>query len=330
MSEPYRPVGPQGVTARVAAIVLAVAARTHPSMTEVARTVGLPVSTTHRLLSGLVAGRLVERTVQGRYQLDPSALPTWSGPVALRAHISAAVVDLADITGLHVRFGVWHEQGVSCLGWSGGHGREEALTRSEVLPAHATAAGKALLAFAPETEVHRILARRLPAHTGRTITTSEALREALATVRLRGVAVAHGERCADEWAVAAPVFGPTGVIAALEMAGTGFSPNVKAQTPALLYAARALGRRLADQPALLPPGTGMNPLRWPVDPASSAPADDTGVMTSRRTTISPAGQDSARKGSRARQAASLPRTRPPAAGADRQSRQRRKETTWET
>ena len=124
MSEPYRPVGPQGVTARVAAIVLAVAARTHPSMTEVARTVGLPVSTTHRLLSGLVAGRLVERTMQGRYQLDPSALPTWSGPAALRAHISAAVVDLADITGLHVRFGVWHEQGVSCLGWSGGHGRK--------------------------------------------------------------------------------------------------------------------------------------------------------------------------------------------------------------
>jgi hypothetical protein len=98
MSEPYRPVGPQAVTARVAAIVLAVAARTHPSMTEVARTVGLPVSTTHRLLSGLVAGRLVERTMHGRFRLDPSALPTWSGSAALRAHISAAVVDLADIT----------------------------------------------------------------------------------------------------------------------------------------------------------------------------------------------------------------------------------------
>ena len=79
------------MTARVAAIVLAVAARTHPSMTEVARTVGLPVSTTDRLLSGLVAGRLVERTMQGRYLLDPSALPTWSGSAALRAHISAAV-----------------------------------------------------------------------------------------------------------------------------------------------------------------------------------------------------------------------------------------------
>src|SRR5215210_982408 len=227
--EPYRPVGPQAVTARVAAIVLAVAARPHPSMTEVARMVGLPVSTTHRLLSGLVAGRLVERTMQGRYQLDPSAIPTWSGPAALRAHISTALADLADITGLHVRFGVLHEQGVSCLGCSFGHDREEVLTRGEVLPAHATAAGKALLAFAPETEVRRILARRSPAHTGRTAITSEALREALATVRLRGVAVTHGERRADEWAVAAPVFGPTGVIAALEMAGTGFSPNVKAQ-----------------------------------------------------------------------------------------------------
>ena len=141
--------------------------------------VGLLVSTTHRLLSGLVAGRLVERTVQGRYQLDPAALPTWSGPVALRAHIFAAVVDLADITGLHVRFGVGHEQVVSCLGWSGGHGRKERLTRGEVLPAHATAAGKALLAFAPETEVHRLLARRLPAHTGHTITTPKPCANAL-------------------------------------------------------------------------------------------------------------------------------------------------------
>ena len=192
MSEPYRPVGPQAVTARVAAIVLAVAARTHPSMTEVARR-GLLVSTTHRLLSGLVAGRLVERTVQGRYQLDPAALPTWSGPVALRAHI------IRRSRGSRGHHGAARsvrrcgdEQVVSCLGWSGGHGRKDALTRSEVLPAHATAAGKALLAFAPETEVHRILARRLPAHTGHTITTSEALREALATVPLRGVAVAHG------------------------------------------------------------------------------------------------------------------------------------------
>ena len=256
MIEPYRPVGSQAVTARVAAIVLAVAARTHPSMTEVARMVGLPVSTTHRLLSGLVAGRLVERTVQGRYQLDPR--PYRRGPAPWRCARTSPPRSWISRTSRGCTFGsrVWHEQGVSCLGWSGGHGRKDALTRSEVLPAHATAAGKALLAFAPETEVHRILARRLPAHTGRTITTSEALREALATVRLRGVAVAHGERCADEWAVAAPVFGPTGVIAALEMAGTGFSPNVKAQTPALLYAARALGRRLADQPALLPPGTG--------------------------------------------------------------------------
>jgi DNA-binding IclR family transcriptional regulator len=330
MSEPYRPVGPQAVTARVAAIVLAVAARPHPSMTEVARMVGLPVSTTHRLLSGLVAGRLVERTMQGRYQLDPAALPTWSGSAALRAHINTAVVDLADITGLHVRFGVWHEQGVSCLGCSGGHGREEAPTRSEVLPVHATAAGKALLAFAPETEVHRILARRLPAHTGRTITTSEALREALATVRLRGVAVTHGERRADEWAVAAPVFGPTGVIAALEMVGTGFSPNIKAQTPALLYAARALGRRLADQPAMLPPGTGINPLHWPVDPASSASIDDTDVTMPGRVTSDASHQDGARRGPQVRPAHSSPRTRPPAVWADRPSRPRRKETTWET
>jgi DNA-binding IclR family transcriptional regulator len=316
MIEPYRPVAPQAVTARVAAIILAVAARTHPSMTEVAQMVGLPVSTTHRLLGGLVAGRLVERTVQGRYQLDPAALPTWSGFAALRAHVTAAVVDLADITGLHVRFGVWHEQGVSHLGRSGGSSSEEVRTRSEVLPTHATAIGKALLAFAPEAEVRRVLTRRLPAYTSRTLTAPEAVREALATVRMRGVAMTQAEWCGDEWAVAAPVFGPTGVIAALEIAGTGFSLNVKGQTPALLYAARALGRRLADQPTLLPSGTGTTPLRWPVDPTSSASVVDASDIRSARAASHASHQDRAHTGAGFRPAGSPPRTRPPAARAD--------------
>jgi hypothetical protein len=42
-----------------------------------------------------------------------------------------------------------------------------------------------------------------------------------------------------------------------------------------LYAARALGRRFADQPTLLPTGTGPTPLRWAVDPTASDTVDDT-------------------------------------------------------
>jgi hypothetical protein len=44
--------------------------------------------------------------------------------------------------------------------------------------------------------------------------------------------------------------------------------------PALAVAARALGRRLADDPVALPSGTGPAPLHWPVDPTAPARAVD--------------------------------------------------------
>jgi DNA-binding IclR family transcriptional regulator len=281
--EQHRRVVRQSVTARVAAIVLAVAARPHPSLTEVARMVGLPVSTTHRLLCGLVAGGLVERTVEGRYQLDLVGLHALAGPASLHAHITAAVSDLTEITGRPVRFGVWHERGVSYLD-RGVHGPRRKCAERSVLPMHATAAGKVLLAFAPEIEVQRVVTRPMPAYTARTLATPETLCEALAAVRSCGAAVAGRELRADQWGIAAPVFGPRGVIAALEIVGRGFLPDLEGLTPALVCAARALGRRLSDQPALLPSGVGPTPLRWPVDPTSVAfnndiwqPSDDAGA-----------------------------------------------------
>ena len=43
---------------------------------------------------------------------------------------------------------------------------------------------------------------------------------------------------------------------------------------ALVVAALALGRRLADDPVALPSGTGPAPLHWPVDPTAPARAVD--------------------------------------------------------
>ena len=91
-------------------------------------------------------------------------------------------------------------------------------------------------------------------------------------MRARGVAVVRGEWRADESAVAVPVFGPAGVVAALELTGRAFPLAavaagpfpLAAAAPALVVAARALGRRLADDPVALPSGTGPEPLRWPV------------------------------------------------------------------
>jgi DNA-binding IclR family transcriptional regulator len=232
------------VTGRVAAIVAALAARPRQSLTEVARAVGLPLSTTRRLLCGLVDGTLVDRTVEGRYQLGLVGLHAWAGPASLTGHIAAAVVDLTDVTGRSVRFGVWHERGVSCLGWIDPRGKKSA--GDNVLPMNATAMGTMLLA----------------------LTTSETRHDGLAVARPRRAAIVRRELPGGHWGIAAPVCGPTGVVAALEIVGRRLQPDLEGFTPALVYAARALGRQLSDHPALLPPGVGAAPLRWPVDPAS--------------------------------------------------------------
>ena len=197
--------------------------------------------------------------------------------------MAATLADLASITGLRARFGVWHERGVSVLDRAGGRGLGVCMPGLDVLPVHATAVGRALLAHAPPAEVRRVLAGRLPAYTDGTVTTPDALAAALAAVRARGVAAVRREWRADESAVAAPVFGPAGVVAALELTGgtlpfaaaaAGGAFPLAAAAPALVVAALALGRRLADDPVALPSGTGPEPLRWPVDPTAPARAVD--------------------------------------------------------
>jgi DNA-binding IclR family transcriptional regulator len=80
---------------------------------------------------------------------------------------------------------------------------------------HATAAGKVLLAYHPESMIDD-LAREtgLPALTPTTLTDIEALRKAVARVRRQGIAWNDGESTRGAGAVAAPIFGAGGQIAA--------------------------------------------------------------------------------------------------------------------
>jgi IclR family acetate operon transcriptional repressor len=77
--------------------------------------------------------------------------------------------------------------------------------------AHATAAGKVGLAFG-EAELP---AGRLARFTDRTVTDRARLEAELADVRRQGYARAEGEREPDLNAIAAPVFGPGGELAAI-------------------------------------------------------------------------------------------------------------------
>ena len=110
---------------------------------------------------------------------------------------------------------------------------------------HATAAGKVMLAF-----TGRRPAGPLRAYTTRTITELDALEAELERIRRRGYAEAYEERERELNAVAAPVFGSDGSLAAVialqgPVSRFGRSTARRA-VPTLLEAAQAISRALGS------------------------------------------------------------------------------------
>jgi IclR family acetate operon transcriptional repressor len=75
------------------------------------------------------------------------------------------------------------------------------------LPLHASANGKAVLAYSSPEVISQLLADELPRYTDTTITDPDELRAELAEIRGRGFAVNHGEWRSDVGSVAAAVMG---------------------------------------------------------------------------------------------------------------------------
>ena len=73
-------------------------------------------------------------------------------------------------------------------------------------PLHASAGGKALLAWRPEEEGTKLVKKALKRYTPTTISTLPALKRELKQIRKRGYATVRGEFMDDIWGVAVPVF----------------------------------------------------------------------------------------------------------------------------
>ncbi len=82
------------------------------------------------------------------------------------------------------------------------------------LPAHATAVGKAILAFSDAADVDRIIAAGLPRLTANTITDPVALRAEIDQARQNGYATESEESSPNLSCLSAPVFGPDGQVRA--------------------------------------------------------------------------------------------------------------------
>ncbi|MEV6712892.1 IclR family transcriptional regulator C-terminal domain-containing protein [Lentzea sp. NPDC051208] len=198
------------------------------NLSELARRSGLPKSTAHRIVSILVAAGFVHR--QGAYYEPGSRyahlarLSVRHDVDALRRRLLPCLLDLYTGVREAVHLAVLDRGCVRVLERL--HSSRQALLNAcpeSVLPAHACAAGKILLAFAGYTNDGE-----LRPVTSQTITSRSELAAELACVRRYGLAFEQEELTAGVAAVAAPVFGPgRQIVAAITVAGPArrFKPD---------------------------------------------------------------------------------------------------------
>ena len=241
-SEPRRT-----VTSKVVAIIRTFDPGRSLTITEIAQVADLSLSTTHRLVHELAAWGILHRGDDGRYEiaLSPGSCGRSDRPLGLRTVAAPTIEDLSAATTSDVRLGVIDGLRVLYVEKAYGGRPLSEFSTAATLPAHATALGKALLAFsAPETVDH-VIRHGLRTYTASTVATAVRFRHALKVTRLRGMAFASGELRPGHCAVAVPVFGPAGeVAAALEVRLRDVRSEMPGTVPALLVAARGLSRDL--------------------------------------------------------------------------------------
>jgi len=198
-------------------------------VSELSREIGLGRSTTHRYVATLAAlGYLQQDPATKKYRLGPRVLDLGFSAVnsmELRQIAAPHLQQLSDETGHTVNMAILDGADIvyveRCR--SARAGQREIDLNLHVgsrLPAYCTSMGKALLAFLDEDEQAELVDRvELMQRGPNTLTDSAALKEDLARVRARGVAVNDEELAFGLRSIAAPVRShEQGAVAAINIA----------------------------------------------------------------------------------------------------------------
>jgi DNA-binding IclR family transcriptional regulator len=194
---------------RAAAILRLLSGRRRLGVVDIAGELGLSKGTVHGLLRTLQHEGFIEQDSEsGKYQLGPALLHMGSSYLdgnELRTRALNWSDSLATRTGEAVRIGTLHERRVLIV-----HhvfkpdDSLQTLDVGSLLPAHASALGKVLLAQHPYL-ARELVAAGLEAFTDATITDPDRLERELRRVRSRGWAADIGESVPGQVSYAAPI-----------------------------------------------------------------------------------------------------------------------------
>jgi DNA-binding IclR family transcriptional regulator len=204
------------VSSKTAAILLALTTGGEHTLSALAAHTRLPVSTVYRLLHDLASSPSVERTADGRYRPGRTlrGLALTPDPPTLDIRGPLALQDLATALQLAVRLGVLKNGDVAYIDKTPDLVPGTSFPHRARLPVHATALGKALLAYTPAVVVQRLAAGGLARFTEYTPTNISDLDHAVVHARLHGFAASDRELNLDVRGVAAPVLDTGGVATA--------------------------------------------------------------------------------------------------------------------
>ncbi|MFI7007974.1 IclR family transcriptional regulator [Streptomyces sp. NPDC050145] len=256
------------------------------SLTDVIHRSGLSRTSAHRILDQLVQLRWLDREGRdyrlGLRMLEHGGLAAHHNRLVRAAtpHLDA----LHEATGKQVHLYVLDgATDVVCMERSGSlpsSSGERADRTHQVrvgarLPAHATAAGKAMLAFGDQADIERVLAAGLAPRTARTVSRASVFCSELSRVRTSGLAYDREESFPGLVCVAVPLRGAGRAVAAVSLSSLGPQRGLEHQEARLRAAARAIWRdlhgpgraaRFAQAPDVAPMGPGdrtlPNMLSW--------------------------------------------------------------------
>ncbi|ASN53140.1 MULTISPECIES: IclR family transcriptional regulator [Sinomonas] len=211
MTERDSAAAPLLVLKKITAILSAFSlARPELGLADIRASTGIPHSTVQRLVANMVQEGLLDRHGD-RYRVGLK-VAHWAAPATqgidylelitpvlrrLRDQLTETVCLFRASEGRRVCVAVAQTQ----------HLLRRAVEVGSIMPLHVGSAGRVILAWSPEV-AQEVYSAGLDAITDQTITSPDALRQAVAQTRADGYAITTGERVTSASGLSAPVFGP--------------------------------------------------------------------------------------------------------------------------